>query len=255
MSAVPISTVRHAQVTGRRLLSPAAGCAFAAAPGLVRRFMIGGLELSRHSQQWHFWRLMLSFGASGVHGAVLALQIPALIERTASSSPIAAAWVALAGVANVASGFAISWSMKRDRPALSLATLFLVRALLLVPLAPALVLGLALAIGVCQMALLPSESLLARRQGLERLGAMFGVAALAHQAAAFAALRMADRWAEVCAGGQLLLLVDLVAALSAVALAAVFFLADRRVACGDATGLYPLCIREEIAVPALPLQP
>jgi hypothetical protein len=248
MSAVAIPA---SQVTGQRLLSRAAGCALADALGLIRRFMITKLELGRASQPWRFWRLMMSFGACGVHGAALALQIPSLLERSAPSSSIAAAWVALAGVANVASGFAISRSMKRDRPALLLAALYLVRASLLLPLAPALVLGLALAIGLCQMARLPAESLIARRQGLERLGAMFGAALLVHQAAAFAALRPGDRWAEVCASGQLLRLVDLVAALGAVALAAVCFLADRRAARCLATGLYPLCIREEIPVPAL----
>jgi predicted MFS family arabinose efflux permease len=175
-------------------------------------------------REWRFWRVAASFGVCGFHVAFLVVHMPGVIERCGLPTSLAGTWIALAGAANIIGSIGIGFAMKRYDSALLLAALYTVRAvgillLLALPSTVAVMLGFAVVMGASHMAVLPPTSqLVARQHGVARLGTLFGVVMLVHQAGSFAGIWLGG-WAAAATGSDTLLwTVDIALALLAAAL-------------------------------------
>ncbi|MBX3605704.1 MAG: MFS transporter [Piscinibacter sp.] len=171
-----------------------------------------------------FWRVAASFGVCGFHVAFLGVHMPGVIERCGLPAALAGTWIALAGAANIAGSLAVGLALRRYDPARLLVGLYGVRALgiaallLLPPSAPVL-LGFALVMGASHMATLPpTTQLVARAHGVERLGTLFGIVMLVHQAGGFAGIWLGGLLAEWTGSDRLLWGIDIALALLAAVL-------------------------------------
>jgi predicted MFS family arabinose efflux permease len=174
-----------------------AGCGLLAVP---MAFCLGApgepaaaqhVEVGQVLRQHAFWRYAASFGVCGVHVAFLAVHMPGVIERCGLPGSLAGAWIAIAAAANIAGSLAVGAVLRRVRSARVLATLYLLRAgsILAFVLAPAgvgVLMAFGLLMGATHMATLPPTSaLVAGRYGTARMGSLFGVVMLVHQAGSF----------------------------------------------------------------------
>jgi predicted MFS family arabinose efflux permease len=175
-------------------------------------------------RQWAFWRVALSFGVCGFHVAFLAAHMPGVIERCGLPASLAGTWIALSGLGNVAGAIAVGLLLRRADAGRLLAGIYGLRALsiaalLLLPVSAAGMLAFALAMGATHMATLPPTSqLVARRHGVARLGALFGVVMLVHQVGSFAGIAFGGWAAEATGSDTLLWSVDIALALLAASL-------------------------------------
>lgn len=175
-------------------------------------------------RQWRFWRVAASFGICGFHIGFLTVHMPGVIERCGLPISLAGTWIALAGAANIAGSVAIGFALKRYDAGMLLVGLYAIRALgiamlLMVPASPVLMLGFAIAMGASFMATLPpTAQLVARQHGVERLGTLFGVVMLVHQAGSFAGIWSGGWAAQATGSDQLLWCVEAALALCAAAL-------------------------------------
>jgi predicted MFS family arabinose efflux permease len=171
-----------------------------------------------------FWRVASSFGVCGFHVGFLTVHMPGVIERCGLPASLAGTWIAVAGAANIAGSIAIGLALKRHDARLLLVTVYVIRALgiaslLVLPVTPMLMLVFALVMGASFMATLPPTALLISRQhGAQRLGTLFGVVMLVHQAGSFAGIWLGGWAAEATGSDQLLWCVDAGLALCAAAL-------------------------------------
>jgi predicted MFS family arabinose efflux permease len=175
-------------------------------------------------RDWRFWRVAGSFGACGFHIAFLAVHMPGVIERCGLPASLAGTWIALAGAANIAGSIGIGIAMRHRDAAWLLSGLYLVRAsaiaaLLLAPVSAVGMLLFAVFMGASHMATLPpTAQLVARQHGTARMGTLFGVVMLVHQAGSFAGIWLGGWAAQRTGSDTLLWCVDIVLALIAGAL-------------------------------------
>jgi predicted MFS family arabinose efflux permease len=159
----------------------------------------GSVPRPRHAvgealREWDFWRYALSFGACGMHVAFLGAHMPGAIERCGFPASLAGPWIAAAGAANIAGSLAVGFAMKRWKAAPLLTSIYLLRAAAIalfvaVPTSVATLIAFALAMGATHMATLPpTTALVAERYGTARIGTLFGIVMLVHQAGAFAGI-------------------------------------------------------------------
>lgn len=173
-----------------------------------------------------FWRVALSFGVCGFHICFLAAHMPGVIERCGLPASLAGAWIAVAGAANIAGSIAIGLAMRRFDAAWLLVGVYLTRALgiavlLALPATPAALLGFGAVMGATHMATLPPTSqLIARQHGVARLGTLFGVVMLVHQAGGFAGIWFGGWAAEATGNDVLLWSIDIALAVAAALLVA-----------------------------------
>lgn len=171
-----------------------------------------------------FWRVAGSFGVCGFHVAFLAVHMPGVIERCGLPASLAGNWIAVAGAANIAGSLAVGAALRHVDAARLLAALYVVRAAGIAPLlvlqpSAELMLGFALVMGASHMATLPPTSqLVARDHGVQRLGALFGVVMLVHQAGSFAGIWLGGWLAAAQGSDAALWTIDLSLALLAAAL-------------------------------------
>jgi predicted MFS family arabinose efflux permease len=171
-----------------------------------------------------FWRPALSFAICGMHVAFLATHMPGAIERCGFPSGMAGAWIALAGAANIVGSLASGMLMKRLHHARWLASLYVVRALgilafVLVPPSLAGLLAFAVVMGASHMATLPpTSSLIAQGFGTARLGTLFGMVMLVHQAGSFVGIWLGGWLAHHTGRDSAFWAIDLTLALAAAAL-------------------------------------
>lgn len=171
-----------------------------------------------------FWRVAASFGVCGFHISFLAVHMPGVIERCGLPASLAGAWIAVAGAANIAGSVAVGLALRRHDAALLLAGLYAVRALgvaalLVLPPSAELLIGFALVMGASHMATLPpTTQLVARAHGVERLGTLFGVVMLVHQAGGFAGIWIGGLLAQASGSDRPLWLIDIALAMLAAAL-------------------------------------
>jgi predicted MFS family arabinose efflux permease len=171
-----------------------------------------------------FWRPALSFAICGLHVAFLAAHMPGAIERCGFPSGVAGAWIALAGAANIVGSLGSGMLMKRLDHARWLASLYVVRAVgilafLLVPPTLASLLAFAVVMGASHMATLPpTSSLIAQRFGTARLGTLFGMVMLVHQAGSFLGVWLGGWLADHTGGDSAFWAIDVLLALAAAAL-------------------------------------
>lgn len=171
-----------------------------------------------------FWRAAGSFGVCGFHVGFLAVHMPGVIERCGLPASLAGPWIALAGAANIAGSLVVGAALRRREPALLLTGLYGLRAaaiaalLVLPPSAPVL-LGFALLMGASHMATLPpTTQLVARAHGVQRLGTLFGIVMLVHQAGSFVGIWLGGVLAQASGSDRPLWLIDIALALGAAAL-------------------------------------
>jgi predicted MFS family arabinose efflux permease len=175
-------------------------------------------------REWRFWRVAASFGVCGFHIGFLTVHMPGVIERCGLPASLAGTWIALAGAANIAGSIAIGFALKRYDAGILLTGLYVIRALgiamlLVLPATPVLMLGFALVMGASFMATLPpTAQLVARQHGVQRLGTLFGVVMLVHQAGSFGGIWLGGWAAQATGSDQLLWSVDAGLALGAAAL-------------------------------------
>lgn len=171
-----------------------------------------------------FWRVAASFGVCGFHVAFLTVHMPGVIERCGLPAALAGTWIALAGAANIVGSLAVGAALRRHDPARLLVGLYGLRALgiaalLLLPPSAPVMLGFALVMGASHMATLPpTAQLVARAHGVERLGTLFGVVMLVHQAGSSAGIWLGGVLAAASGGDRPLWLIDIALALLAAAL-------------------------------------
>jgi predicted MFS family arabinose efflux permease len=171
--------------------------------------------------QWSFWRAALSFGVCGFHVAFLNVHMPGVIERCGLPSSLAGTWLAVAGVSNIAGSIAVGFAMKRRSADRLLCALYVVRAagiglLLLLPVSSAAMLAFGVVMGASYMATLPpTAQLVAREHGVARLGTLFGIVMLVHQAGSFAGIWLGGWAVEATGSDRLLWTIDMVLALAA----------------------------------------
>jgi predicted MFS family arabinose efflux permease len=171
-----------------------------------------------------FWLIAASFGMCGFHVAFLSVHMPGVIERCGLPASLAGTWIAVAGAANIAGSIAIGFALKRYNARGLLVFLYTVRALgiaslLVLPVTPELMMVFALVMGASHMATLPPTSqLVAREHGVQRLGTLFGMVMLVHQAGSFAGVWFGGWAAETTGSDTLLWCIDASLALVAAAL-------------------------------------
>lgn len=171
-----------------------------------------------------FWRAAGSFGMCGFHVGFLTVHMPGVIERCGLPASLAGPWIAVAGAANILGSVAVGAALRRHDPGRLLVGLYLLRALsiaalLVLPASVPVLLGFALLMGASHMATLPpTTQLVARAHGVERLGTLFGVVMLVHQAGCFAGIWLGGVLAQATAGDRPLWLIDIALALVAAAL-------------------------------------
>lgn len=142
-------------------------------------------------RQWAFWRVALSFGVCGFHVAFLNVHMPGVIERCGLPASLAGPWIAVSGAANIAGSIAVGLALRHRDAGWLLVGLYAVRALaiaalLAAPPSTAGMLVFAVVMGASYMATLPpTVQLVAREQGVARLGTLFGVVMLVHQVGSF----------------------------------------------------------------------
>ena len=130
----------------------------------------------------------------------------------------------LSGTANIAGSIAIGLALKRYPAGNLLVGLYLIRALgiaglLALPATPLVMLGFAVLMGASHMGTLPpTAQLVARHHGVERLGTLFGVVMLVHQAGSFAGIWLGGWAAEATGSDRLLWCIDIALALGAATL-------------------------------------
>jgi len=175
-------------------------------------------------RQARFWRIAIAFGVCGFHIGFLGMHMPGVIERCGLPASLSGTWLAVLGAANVAGSVGVGFALRRWRPAPLLVGLYTMRALsvaalLVLPATTEVLLGFAVVAGLSYMAVLPPiAQLLGRHFGVQRLGTLFGVVMLVHQAGGFAGIWLGG-WAAVATGSDRLLWgVDIALALLAVAL-------------------------------------
>jgi MFS family permease len=162
-----------------------------AAPGEPASAPAQPVQLGQVLRQRAFWRYAGSFGVCGLHVAFLAVHMPGVIERCGLPASLAGTWIALAGAANIAGSLAVGALLRRVGSARMLATLYLLRAgaILAFVFAPTdlgVLMAFGLLMGATHMATLPpTSSLVSGRYGTARLGSLFGVVMLVHQAGSF----------------------------------------------------------------------
>lgn len=212
MAALSLVALPLALVFRRRASTVAA---HASAPaGLVRDVLREG----------RFWRVAASFGVCGFHVGFLNVHMPGVIERCGLPGSLSGTWIALAGAANIAGSIAVGLALKRYPAGNLLVGLYLTRALgiaglLAFPVTPLVMLGFAVLMGASHMGTLPpTAQLVARQHGVERLGTLFGVVMLVHQAGSFAGIWLGGWAAEVTGSDKLLWCIDIALALVAAAL-------------------------------------
>jgi predicted MFS family arabinose efflux permease len=139
-----------------------------------------------------FWLISGSFTMCGFHVAFLSTHMPGVIERCGLPLSLAGTWLAVAGGANIVGSIAIGMLMRRFDDAPLLAAIYAARAaaiallLALPPTAPVM-LAFALIMGLTYIApLAPTAHLVATHFGVQRLGTLFGIVMIAHQAGSFA---------------------------------------------------------------------
>jgi predicted MFS family arabinose efflux permease len=171
-----------------------------------------------------FWRVAASFGVCGFHISFLAVHMPGVIERCGLPASLAGVWIGVAGAANIAGSIAVGLALRRHDAALLLAGLYAVRALgiaalLVLPPSAELLIGFALVMGASHMATLPpTTQLVARAHGVERLGTLFGIVMLVHQAGGFVGIWLGGLLAQASGSDRPLWLIDIALALLAAAL-------------------------------------
>ena len=150
-----------------------------------------GSSLSDVLREWTFWRYAVSFAVCGVHVSFLVAHMPGVIERCGFPAALSGPWIAIAGASNIAGSIGVGLALKRLNAGRVLASLYLMRAasiavFLLLPSSLASLMGFAVLMGASHMATLPPTStLVAQKYGTARLGSLFGVVMLVHQAGAF----------------------------------------------------------------------
>jgi predicted MFS family arabinose efflux permease len=171
-----------------------------------------------------FWRPALSFAICGMHVAFLAAHMPGAIERCGFPAGVAGAWIALAGAANIVGSLGSGMLMKRVDHGRWLASLYVVRAVgilafVLVPPTLATLMVFAVVMGASHMATLPpTSSLIAQRFGTARIGTLFGMVMLVHQAGSFAGVWLGGWLAHQTGRDSAFWTIDLLLALAAGAL-------------------------------------
>jgi predicted MFS family arabinose efflux permease len=171
-----------------------------------------------------FWRPALSFAICGMHVAFLAAHMPGAIERCGFPAGVAGAWIALAGAANIVGSLGSGMLMKRVDHGRWLASLYVVRAVgilafVLVPPTLATLMVFAGVMGASHMATLPpTSSLIAQRFGTARIGTLFGMVMLVHQAGSFAGVWLGGWLAHQTGRDSAFWTIDLLLALAAGAL-------------------------------------
>ncbi|WP_284618583.1 MFS transporter [Aquabacterium humicola] len=171
-----------------------------------------------------FLRVAASFGICGFHVSFLAVHMPGVIERCGQDAALAGAWIAVAGVANVAGSLAVGRAMPHVDIARLLAALYAVRAagiaafLCAAPSRTSLV-ALALVMGASHMATLPpTAQLVARQHGVARLSSLLGIVMLVHQVGGFGGIWLSGWLAERTGRDTPFWMVDIALALAAAAL-------------------------------------
>lgn len=138
-----------------------------------------------------FWLVSGGIFVCGFHVAFLITHMPGVIAACALPAGLAGAWLALAGVANIAGSLGAGLLVQRVSPLALLMSLYALRGLgvalfLAAPKTPAVMLGFALWMGLTYMATLPpTTALVARIAGGQRLATLFGVVMAVHQLGAF----------------------------------------------------------------------
>jgi predicted MFS family arabinose efflux permease len=175
-------------------------------------------------RQRYFWRLAGSFGVCGFHVAFLNVHMPGVIERCGLPASLAGTWLAIAGASNIVGSIATGLALKRWAAGWMLVALYGMRAvgiavLLALPVSPLAMLGFAVVMGATYMAILPpTAQLVSQRYGVQRLGMLFGVVMLVHQAGSFLGIWLGG-WAVQATGSDTLLwLVDAGLAIAAAAM-------------------------------------
>ena len=138
-----------------------------------------------------FWLIAGSFAMCGFHVSFLSVHMPGVIERCGMPATFAAAWLVIAGAANMAGSVGVGFVMKRFASAPLLVVIYGLRmvaiaAFVASPKSGAALLAFAVAIGLTYMAALPpTAELLARSFGVERLSGLLGATMLVHQVGGF----------------------------------------------------------------------
>jgi predicted MFS family arabinose efflux permease len=138
-----------------------------------------------------FWLIAASFAMCGFHVSFLSVHMPGVIERCGMPASFAAAWLVIAGAANMAGSVGVGVVMKRFASAPLLAVVYGVRTLaiaafVVAPKSGVALLAFAVVIGLTYMAALPpTAELLARSFGVERLSGLLGATMLVHQTGGF----------------------------------------------------------------------
>ena len=174
--------------------------------------------------QWSFWRVAASFGVCGFHVAFLNVHMPGVIERCGLPASLAGTWIAVSGAANIAGSILVGLALRHRDAGWLLVILYAVRALaiaalLAAPTSPEGMLVFAVMMGASYMATLPpTAQLVAREHGVARLGTLFGVVMLVHQAGSFLGIWLGGWAAESTGTDTLAWTIDIALALVACAL-------------------------------------
>jgi predicted MFS family arabinose efflux permease len=132
------------------------------------------------------------FAMCGFHVAFLSTHMPGVIERCGLPASLAGTWLAVAGGANIVGSIGIGFLMRRWSSPSLLAVLYVTRAasvglLLAGPASAPAMLAFAAVMGLTYLApLAPTAQLVSQHFGVQRLGTLFGVVMVAHQAGGFA---------------------------------------------------------------------
>jgi len=170
-----------------------------------------------------FWLIAGSFSVCGFHVGYLTTHMPGVIERCGLSPSLAGVWFAVLGAANIVGSLLAGVCLRHVSTHNFLIGVFSVRAasvvsLLLLPVSSEVMLGFAVVMGLSYMALLPAISQqLTERFGIQRLATVFGVVSLVHQIGSFAGAWLGGVVAEATGGDELLWVIDIGLALTAVA--------------------------------------
>jgi len=173
-----------------------------------------------------FWVLAGSFAMCGFHVAFLTSHMPGVIALCGAGTQVAAAWLAVLGLANVAGSLLAGAAMHRIGARRQLMLTYLARAagvtcFLLAPTGTPLLFGFALWMGLTYMATLPpTAALMARRFGDANLPTLLGGVMALHQVGAFLGAWLGGVVVSVSGDYQWMWYADLGVALLAAALLA-----------------------------------
>jgi len=181
-AAVTLIAVPVARVFARPAGAAPAGAAPQAASTMLRQVLADR----------RFQLIAASFAMCGFHVAFLTTHMPGVMALCGLPASLSGTWLAVAGASNIVGSIGVGMAMKRWSSPTLLALLYGTRAaaiaaLLLAPATSATLLAFGVVMGLTYLAPLgPTAELVARHFGVQRLGTLFGVVMVAHQAGSFA---------------------------------------------------------------------